>query len=78
MEYELSAHKVNRVIPPKKRLESIDLLLIDEAEIWVIKDPEASRILNDESPTTNSVTAFKRTFDDRFPGQNGSDMSWKR
>lgn len=55
---------MNGSIPPRKFLESVDLLLTDDAAELAKTNPDASRLLAEENPTALSATAFKGLFQD--------------
>lgn len=78
LEYELKSYQHTYGdygnIQPKKLLESVDLLLIGNAAEWAITNFDASRLLNEENPTSESVTTFKRLFQEKFPAEK-EDLS---
>ena len=68
--HELSGYKTaNEAIPADTYLNSLNMLLVEEAADWAESHPEAIRLLNEPSPTQDTVTAFKALFCDRFPSR---------
>ena len=56
-------------IPPDLYLESLNMLLTDDAADWAESHPEAVRMLSDPNPTADTVERFKSLFCDRFPSK---------
>ena len=57
-------------MPPKKFLESVDLLLTDDAAEWAETCPDAVRLLADENPTVQFMITFRNLFQERFPAKS--------
>lgn len=70
LEFELTPYQdENGVIPARKFLSSIDLLLSDEAAEWAEIDPDAIKLLTNPDPTAQMVSTFKDLFQQRFPSK---------
>ena len=69
LEHELNPYKENGVIPPGRYMDSINLLLTDDAAEWAETNAEAAGLLSQEDPTPESVTAFRNLFQERFPAK---------
>ena len=70
LEFELAPFKQDGSMPPRKFLESVDLLLTDDAAEWAETCPDAVRLLADENPTAQSMTTFRNLFQERFPAKS--------
>ena len=55
------------VIPPDTYLESLNMLLTDDAAEWAESHPDAIRLLAEPNPTAATVESFKTLFCERFP-----------
>lgn len=70
LEFELTPYQDgNGVIPARKFLSSVDLLLSDEAAEWAEIDQDAVKLLTDPDPTAQTVSTFKDQFQQRFPSK---------
>lgn len=54
-------------ISPKKFLDYVDMLLIDDAADWADTDYDAARLLAEEKPTVQSVVLFTNLLQQWFP-----------
>jgi len=68
-EHEMSGYKVEGIIPASMYLESLSILLIDEAADWSESHPDAIRLLNEASPSSQTVENFKVLLCERFPSK---------
>lgn len=67
LEHELSGYKVNGVINPSTYLDSLNMLLTDDAAEWAESHPEAIRLLAIEEPTAQDLANFRSLLCERFP-----------
>ena len=58
---------VDGSIPPDTYLESLNMLLTDDAADWAESHPDAVRLLAEPEPTQVTVDNFKTLFCERFP-----------
>ena len=69
-DHEMAGYKNDDgVIPPKTYLDSLNMLLVDDAEAWAESHPDAVEILNEESPTQQTVERLRSLLRDRFPSK---------
>ena len=54
-------------IPPKVYLDSLDMLLTDDASQWAESHPDAIRLLAEDEPNQATVDSFKSLLCQRFP-----------
>ena len=69
LEHELTQYRENGIIPPDRFINSVNLLLTDDAAEWAETNLDAARLLEDEDPTTESVASFRTLFQERFPAK---------
>jgi len=67
LEHELSGYKVDGVINPSTYLDSLNMLLTDDAAEWAESHPEAIRLLAIEEPTAQDLANFRSLLCERFP-----------
>lgn len=70
LEHELNPYKIDGRIPPGRYMDSINLLLTDDAAEWAETNPDAARLLSEDEPTTESVLSFRNLFLERFPAKS--------
>ncbi|MCJ1464755.1 hypothetical protein MMC07_003368 [Pseudocyphellaria aurata] len=75
LEHELAQYQTNGIIPPDRFIDSINLLLTNDAAEWAETNPDAARLLGEEEPTTESVTTFRNLFQERFPAKTVESSS---
>lgn len=69
-EHEMAGYKNNPgTIPPKLYLDSLDMLLTDDANDWAESHPEASRLLALDEPDQAAVDSFKSLICEKFPSK---------
>ncbi len=64
---KLSGYKVNDVINPTTYLDSLNMLLTDDAAEWAESHSEAVRLLAIKEPTAQDLANFKSLLCERFP-----------
>lgn len=67
LEHELSGYKVSGVINPSTYLNSLNMLLMDDAAEWAESHPDAIRLLAIEEPTAQDPASFRSLLCERFP-----------
>jgi hypothetical protein len=67
LEHELSGYKVDGVIRPSTYLDSLNMLLTDDAAEWAESHPDAIHLLAIEEPTIQDLANFKSLLCERFP-----------
>ena len=69
LDHELNPFKEDGSIPPERFIDSVKLLLSDDAADWAETNPDAARLLGEEKPTPKSVLMFRTLFQERFPAK---------
>ena len=69
-DHEMSGYKTDDdTIPPKTYLDSLNMLLVEDAEAWAESHPDAIEILNEENPTQLTVERLRSLLRERFPSK---------
>lgn len=69
--HEMKGYRLpDGTIDPGLYLESLNMLLTDDASDWAESYPDAIRILADPDPTQEMVETFKARLCERFPSKN--------
>lgn len=70
-EHEMSGYKSENdgTIPAQTYLDSLSMLLTDDAAEWSESHPDAIRLLAETSPNPQTVDSFKSLFCERFPSK---------
>ena len=66
-EHEMAGYKQNNTIPADLYLNSLNMLLIDDAEDWAESHPDAIELLKEDTSTQQTVDNFKSLLYERFP-----------
>ena len=70
-DHEMAGYKTGSppTIPPNTYLDSLSMLLTDEAAEWSESHPTAVHLLGETSPTSDSVSSFRALLCERFPSK---------
>lgn len=67
LDHEFSGYKIDGVVKPFTYLDSLNMLLTDDAAEWAESHPDAIRLLAIEDPTAQDLENFKSLLCERFP-----------
>lgn len=65
----------NAAMYPQLYLQYLDLFLIDDAAVWVESNSEATRLLNEESPTQATIDEFTSLLKQKFPAPPSEEIA---
>jgi len=67
--HELEDFKIDDTVPPKTFMRYFDLLMSDDAADWLETNPDASRLIEVDPPTSDTVDQIVSLIKERFPSK---------